>query len=270
MRRQRGEHPVAEARRPNELEHDVERAAGADLIGGDDQVGTERHERLASCGVTHRGDRLRPEPSTELDGGCPNATCSTGHEEPIASGELPLGDDGVEGGGERLGEPAGRDEVDGVRDAQEVALVDDSVRGLPAASHDRHDSITRRGRRHTVAERDHGAGELEPWDVLGRTRRGWVEASTLQQVGGIHPAGGHLDEDLMGTWHGIGALLDHQVAVDDRHCPHVASSVRCTAARTPPSMTAHRAQRVASPVECRHEHLRRTYQDPDRRGHHAG
>ena len=128
----------------------------------------------------------------------------------------------VVGGREDLREPAGLGPVEPVRaPASRRARAPRPARpGRPPPT----TAITRSPSAKRSAPgptRRHLAGQLEPGDVGRRARaeRGSAPRA-LEHVGAVEPGGPHPHQHLAGAGLGVGALLDHELAVLDRHRTH--------------------------------------------------
>jgi hypothetical protein len=120
-----------------------------------------------------------------------------------------------------LGDPAGHDRVEAVRQRGAVGLVDDELLGLGAPAHDAEHPVADGMRPDALAERDDLARELEPRDVGRRARRRGVEPEALDQVRPVDPGSPHPHQDLARARHRRRALADlHRPVPGEDHRPH--------------------------------------------------
>ena len=131
------------------------------------------------------------------------------------SAEAALREEGVVGGGERLGEAARLVPGHPVGHGQQVPLVDDGLLGLPTTADHRHDAVADGEPGGAGTEAPHLAGELEAGDVGGGAGRRRVETGHLEAVGAVEPSGAHVDEHLAAPRDRVGVLLPREGAVDD-------------------------------------------------------
>ena len=97
---------VRQVGRAHQLEDDVERAVVGEAVGRQD-LGAEGRDRLAQRRVAHRGGDPRAGGHPELHRGGAHAARRAVHQEALAHRQAALGEEGVVGGGEDLGEAAG-------------------------------------------------------------------------------------------------------------------------------------------------------------------
>ncbi len=186
----------------------------------DDVVGAERGDALPALGIAHgRGDP-RARARAELDRRGADAAGRTVHEQALARLEQPLGEEGVVGGGEDLGQTAGRGPVEALGHPHDLTLVHGTQLGLAAAADDRHDAVAAREALRPRAEVDDLARELEARDVCRRAGRRGVLPLALHDVGAVQPRGADPHEHLARPGHGVGMLLHADFAVTDRRCTH--------------------------------------------------
>ena len=141
-------------------------------------------------------------------------------QHPLAHAQIGVGEEGVEGGGEDLGEPAGLGPGERVGHGQGVGLLDHGHGGLATAAHQGHDPVARREPGHLCADRHHLAGQLHAGDVGRRPRRGRIEPLALHHVGPVEPGRPHGDQQLGVAGHRIVPLLPVQLCVPDHHGVH--------------------------------------------------
>ena len=212
-------------RRADELEDDVERAVLLEALGVEDLLGAERGDAVAAVGVAHGGDDLRPRRGAELDRGRADAAGGAVDEQALARPQGRLGEQRVVGGGEDLGDRAGRVQLEALGHGHELALVDDRELGLAAPADDAHDAVALLEAARAGAERGDLAGELQAGDVRRRAGRRGVAALALQDVGAVEPGAAHAHEDLARAGLGVGVLGDLQrPAFADGDGPHGAAS----------------------------------------------
>ena len=192
----------------HQLEGDVVGPVVGHLVGVDHLVGPERGPPRAGA------RRLRTEATTWAPAAW--ASCTAAVPTPPAAPETStrsparqpgLGEQGVVGGGERLGEPAGLGPSPrvGRRAGRWTRARTTSWPWPPPPVM----AITRSPgpkRPRVGPRRHHLAGELQSRDVGRRPGRGRVEAPALHQVGGVDAGGAHRHQQVAGAGLGVGML----------------------------------------------------------------
>ncbi len=196
----------------DELEDDVVLALLGEALRGD-RVRAVGGDLLAGVLVADGGGDAGAGHHAELDGGEPDAAGGAVDEQALADGQTGLGEERVVGGGERLGDAAGRGPVELLGDRHRRALVDDRELGLSAAGHDRHHAIARFEAAGAAAAGHDLARELEARDVGGCVRRRGIVAGELHHVGAVEAGGADADEQLPVLGLGIRVLGDLYPAV---------------------------------------------------------
>ncbi len=123
-------------------------------------------------------------------------------------------------GDEHLGHASGIDEIESFGDRYAVRGRHRCQLGLSTAADEREHAVADRRFGDAGAVRDHGAGELEPRDVGGHSRRRGVEAGALREVGAVQTGPVDADDDLTRRGLRIGAILDDNLAFADDECAH--------------------------------------------------
>ena len=194
------------------------------LGGVGDHGGAELGHGLVMAGVADAGHDPGPGGGAQLDGGRADPAGGAVDQQPVAEAEAGLGEQGVVGGGDDLGEPAGLGPAKLVGDRDGRPLVDHGQLGLPAAADHGHDPVARAEAEDAGANGGDLAGQLQPGDVGRAARRGRVVAPDLVQVGAVDPGGRHPDQQLAPPRLRVGPLGHHQPPVGDRDRPHAAFS----------------------------------------------
>ena len=138
-------------------------------------------------------------------------------QQPVAEAEAALGDQGVVGGGDDLGEPAGLGPAEPVRDRDGRPLVDHGQLDLPTPADHGHHPVALGEAEHAGPDGGDLAGQLQPRDVGRAARRGRVGALDLVQVGPVEPGSRHPDQQLARP---VGRAIGHTSLRRDRHRPH--------------------------------------------------
>ena len=199
----------------------------AHLLGPDHLVGPEPADLVAELGGPDRRHHVGAGGVAELHPGRPDAAGRPGDQQAVAGRQAGLGEQGVVGGGEHLGEPPGLRPVEPVGHRERHHLGHHHQLGLRAPADQRHHPVADREPRHRRPGRHHLAGELHPRDVLRRPRRGRVEAPALEQVGPVDAGGPHRHQQLAGPRLGIRVGPPDELVVDDGdgvHGPRVGGS----------------------------------------------
>ena len=165
------------------------------------------------------GDDLGAEDPCDLHTGGPHTAGGARDQHSLTGVEATLGDEGVVGGDEGLGEPTRLVEADVVGQEQEVFARQRTVRRLRATAH------------HPIAHGDDDAGELHARDVGGPSGGRGVEAPTLHQVGGVDAGRADFHQHVEGTRFGGGVIADLERTVDDGDGPHATSLRRAVRSR---------------------------------------
>ena len=205
--------------RADELEDHVERTVLLEALGGD-HVGAELRDPIPVVRIPDSRGHARSGRVGKLDRRRANAAGAAVHEQPLARLQPGLGEHAVVRGRKRLGDTAGLDPPQILRDRHQDPLVDDRELGLAPARDDPHHPIADRKPLRTRTAIDDLAGELEPRDVLRRTRRRGIEAAPLHHVGAVQAGRPYADEHLARAGRRIRMVLDAQVAVSDRDRAH--------------------------------------------------
>ena len=140
-------------------------------------------------GVADRRHHVGAHRTAELHGGRAHPTGGSGDEHPVAGTQAGLGDQGVLGGREHLGEPAGVDQVDPVGHRQDGRLGHHHLLGLAAAPADGHDPVAEGEPHGAGSERPHRSRELHARDVGGPPGGCRIEAPALEHVGPVETGG---------------------------------------------------------------------------------
>ena len=221
----------------DQFERHVVGAVLRHLVGQDHHVGTEGTHPLVMVGVAHGRHHPGAGHRGQLHRRRPDATGRSGDEDGVALAQVGLGEQGVLGGRERLGEPAGGHQVDRLGHREQHRLGHDHLFGLSAAAADGHHPGADREPGGALTQGLHRAGELEPGDVRRGARRGRIEALPLEQVGPVDAGGGHRHHHLTGSGNGVGVLQPVEFLVDDGDRAHASGYRRRI--RRPPGTRRH-------------------------------
>ena len=206
---------------PHQLEDHVEGAVLAEALRRD-RTGSEGLDLGAQLLAPDGGRDARAGRLPDLDRGGAHAAGPAVHEQVLARTQRGLGEDRVVGGREDLREPARLGPVERVRDRHRGALVHQRELGLAAAADHRHHAVALGEAARARAERRHLARQLQAGDVRGRPGRRRIGAAPLQHVGAVQAGAAHAHEHLALAGLRIGALLDDELPVPDRHRSHAA------------------------------------------------
>ena len=191
----------------------------AEALGGDHSR-TQLTDPVAQVGIADgRGGACARCPC-ELDRGRPDAARAAVHEEVLARLQPRLREDRVVRGCEHLRHAARLGPRQAVRYGHQDALVDNRQLGLGAAADNRHHAVTFVEAHRARSERGNLARQLQPWDVLRRTRRGWVVTPPLVHVGPVEARGVHPHQHLTRPRHWIRMLFHDELLVFDRDAAH--------------------------------------------------
>ena len=209
-----------EVGRADQLEDHVEGAVVEDLAGLGHHGGAEVGHGLVVVGVADAGHHPGPGGGGQLDGGRADPAGGPVHQQPVAQPEAALGEQGVVGGGDHLGEPAGLGPGEPVGDRDRHPLVDHGQLGLAAPADHGHHPVALGEAVDVGADGGDLAGQLQPGDVGRAARRRRVAPLDLLQVGAVEPGRRHPDQQLSLPRLGVGPFGHHQPAVGDRDRPH--------------------------------------------------
>ncbi len=170
--------------------------------------------------AAHRRGHLCAAGAAQLDRCGAHSPGPAVHQQALARLEAGLGEEGVVGGGEHLGEASGRGPVEAVGERHRATFVHHAELGLAPAAHDGGDPVALGEALGLGPARQDLAGQLQPGDVLGGAGRGGIAAAPLQQVGPVYPCTMHPDEHLAGARLGIRPLGHAELLVLDDHRSH--------------------------------------------------
>ena len=157
-------------------------------------IQTQKLESLELEGGARSAQDEAPHRVGNLDGRRADAAGRGVHQNALAGGEPALGQQGVVGRDECLGNRRGLYKVEVGRNRHCHPLVRQNVLGLAAAGNDAEDSVSRLESTDRVGtQRIHLAGKLQPGDVCRSARRGGIMTPALQQIGPVQAAGAHPD-----------------------------------------------------------------------------
>ena len=139
-------------------------------------------------------------------------------QQPFARLQAGLREQGVVGGGEDLGKPAGGGPVQRSGDGHQLAFVHHRQLGLTSSPHDGHDTVTVGEALGARAALGDLAGQLEPGNVGRRPGRGRIPARQLVEVGSVDAGRPHTDQDLAGPRPRVRMLLDSELPVGNNSC----------------------------------------------------
>ena len=130
------------------------------------------------------------------------------HQRPATARESALDHQRVPRSEEHLGDRRRIGQLDRIGDRQRLTLVGHDQFGVAGARLDAHHTVADLPERDPLADRRHGAGVLEPEDLVLAGDRVAVTTHPLQRVGPVAGAVRHAHEDLVGAWNRVGNLGD--------------------------------------------------------------
>jgi predicted amidohydrolase len=218
-----------EIRRADQFEHDVGatvRQHEAESLVRLRRLDAEFREPSPCVVGARRREHAGAREARDLHGGRPDAAARTVHEQDVADPEARLDDDRVVRGHERLRHGCGLLLVEALGHADDVALVRDNAVGQPPAADEAEDAVSDLPVPHLLAAGDHVPGNLETWNILGRTGRGRIAPGPLGEVGRIERRilDGH--DDLAASRNRVRPRLQPQLLAGDHDRSHRATVSR--------------------------------------------
>ena len=223
----------AQVRGSDQFEHQIHSIDGGHLVGGDGLVRAEQAKlSVMLVGARHRR-HVGAQGVRYLDRGRSNPAVRPRDEEALAGFEMALGDESVVRRGEGFREAARLGPADVVGDEDEMFGRHQAVGGLSTTANDRTDPSTQQRFADPIADRANDAGHFKPWNIGGPSRRGGVEALTLEKVGGVDTRRVHVDHHVVGTGLGRRAFLNLQISVGNHDCLHAKEPTATSCADAP-------------------------------------
>ena len=190
------------------------------LLGPDDQVGPQAADVVTARLRPHRRHHLGPGGVGQLHRGGAHAAGRPRDQDPVPDGQSGLGEQGVVGRAEGLGEAAGLGPGEALRHREQGRLGHGQQFGLAPTADEGHDPVTQPEAAGPRAQADHLAGQLHARDVRRPPRRGGIEPLPLDQVGGVEAGGGHGHQHLPRSGLRVGVLAPLERALHDGHRVH--------------------------------------------------